>query len=204
MKHIIRLFYNEPNQSYSIRNIAQKLNMAYSYIYGQVNALAKKGVLNKKRLGAAIFCTLNYGNDSLLNNLVAISSADLQDFLKSQKKLSKLLHELTGRLPELSNFHLLSMILFGSYAKGNAVHKSDLDLFFIISSKDQYRELIESESISLSRRYGININPVLAEPIEFIRMIRSKEATLAHEIVKNKIILYGREKFWELTFAGLK
>ena len=35
-----------------------------------------------------------------------------------------------------------------------------------------------------------------------IKMIRAKEPNLAHEIIRNKIILYGREKFWELVSAG--
>jgi hypothetical protein len=64
--------------------------------------------------------------------------------------------------------------------------------------------MIESETLSLSRRYGININPVVAEPMEFVRMVKEKETNLAHEIIRDKIILCGREKFWELIFAGLK
>lgn len=204
MKRLIRLFYDDPNHSYSIRNLAQKLNMAYSYVYGQVNTLAQKGVLKKKKLGAAIYCSLNYGNDDLLKWLIEIEGDSFEEFLKIEKKLSKPLRELRDRLPERTNFNLLSAILFGSYAKGNATPKSDLDLFFIVSSKNHYRELIESESISLSRRYRININPVMAEPMEFVKMIRAKEPNLAHEIIRNKIILYGREKFWELVSAGFR
>jgi predicted nucleotidyltransferase len=109
-----------------------------------------------------------------------------------------------GRLPERSHFNLLSVILFGSYAKGKATAKSDLDLFFIVSFKDQYQEMIESETLSLSRRYGININPVVAEPMEFVKMVKAKETNLALEIIRDKIILYGHEKFWELVFAGSK
>lgn len=204
MKQIVRLFYNEPNISLSIRNIAQKLNISYSYIYGQVNALAQKGVLNKKKQGAAIFCSLNFNSEYLLNDFIEIANADLQEFLKSQKKLSRPIRELMDRLPERSHFNLLSIILFGSYAKGKAAPKSDLDLFLIVSFKDQYQEMIESETLSLSRRYGININPVVAEPMEFVRMVKEKETNLAHEIIRDKIILCGREKFWELIFAGLK
>ena len=72
MKQLIRLFYHDPNNSYSIRSIAQKLNKAYSYVYGQVNALAQKGVLKKRKFGAAIYCSLNYGNDDLLRLLIEI------------------------------------------------------------------------------------------------------------------------------------
>jgi len=44
----------------------------------------------------------------------------------------------------------------------------------------------------------------VAEPMEFVRMVKEKETNLAHEIIRDKIILCGREKFWELVFAGLK
>lgn len=204
MKQLIKLFYNDPNNSYSIRSLAQQLNKAYSYVYGQVNTLAEKGVLKKRKVGAAIYCSLNYGSDGLLKWLVQIEGDNLEEFLKIEKRLSKPLRELIDRLPERTNFNLQSAVLFGSYAKGHAIPKSDLDLFFILSLKDQYRELIESEILSLSRRYRIKINPVLAEPMEFLKMVRAKEPNLAHEIMRNKIILYGREKFWELVSTGLR
>jgi len=116
LKQLIRLFYNDPNHSYSIRSLAQKLNKAYSYVYGQVNALAQKGVLKKRKLGAAIYCSLNYGNDDLLRWLIEIEGDNFEEFLKIEKKLSKPLRELKDRLPERTNFNLLSAVLFGSYA----------------------------------------------------------------------------------------
>ena len=63
MKQLLRLFYHDPNNSYSIRSLAQKLNKAYSYIYGQVNTLAEKGVLKKRKLGGER-CSVKSGDDT--------------------------------------------------------------------------------------------------------------------------------------------
>jgi len=204
LKQLLRLFYQEPNASFSILNISRQLKISYSYVYREVNSLAERKILRKKKLGPAIFCSLNHENTSLLNYFAEIAYGDVQAFFKNQQKLSRPVQELIDRLPERTNFNLLSIVLFGSYAKESAVTRSDLDLLFIVISKDPYREIIESENLSLSRRYRITVNPVLVEPAEFIKMIQVKEINLAHEAVKYKVILYGREKFWELVFKGIR
>ncbi|MDP2913427.1 MAG: nucleotidyltransferase domain-containing protein [Candidatus Omnitrophota bacterium] len=102
------------------------------------------------------------------------------------------------------DFNLLSVVLFGSLARGADFKKSDMDLFILAPSKGKYDEPIEMECVALSKGFGMDINPLVSEPASLLSMLKDKEHNVGKEILKNKIILFGAEKFWELIFEVIK
>ncbi len=60
------------------------------------------------------------------------------------------------------------------------------------------------ECVALSKSFGIEINPLVSEPTNLLTMLKEKENNVGKEILKNKIILFGAEKFWELVFEAIK
>ena len=118
--------------------------------------------------------------------------------------MSSALDELGIAVKEKLNHNIFSLILFGSTVKGTAREKSDIDLFFITPSKDKYDEIIESECNALRMRYGRDINPITAEPKMYINMLREADENAGKQILRDKIIFFGSNKFWELTMAALK
>ncbi|GAI09937.1 unnamed protein product, partial [marine sediment metagenome] len=107
-------------------------------------------------------------------------------------------------LPKKTDFNLLSVVLFGSLAKGTDFKKSDIDLFIIVPSKKKYDETIDMECVGLSKGFGVEINPIVSEPTNLLTMLSEKGQNVGKEILKNKIILFGAEKFWELVFEVIK
>lgn len=73
-------------------------------------------------------------------------------------------------------------ILFGSYAKGTANRKSDIDVYIDTDNKEVKRELERNHSL-LSIKYG---------PWD-------SDNLLIQEIVKNHVILKGAERYYEQT-----
>ena len=57
---------------------------------------------------------------------------------------------------------------------------------------------------ALSRSFGVEINPMVSEPTNLLTMLKNKEHNVANEILKNKIILFGAEKFWELILEVIR
>ena len=98
----------------------------------------------------------------------------------------------------------MSIVLFGSLAKGTDSKKSDIDLFILVPSKKKYDEIIDMECVALSRSFGAEINPMVSEPTNLLTMLKDKEHNVAKEILNNKIILFGAEKFWELILEVIK
>lgn len=207
MKHdnkIIRIFYNDPAKVCSINEMSMLLSMPYGTMYNYTQALIKDGVLKSNIKGKATLCSLNYESQKAIELLSLISVSIKEDFSKKQGVLSRALDELAKRINKKTYYSIFSIILFGSTAKGTSREKSDIDLFVISPSKNKHDETIENECNALRMSYGRDVNPIIAEPRMYINMLRDKEENAAKQIIRDKIIYFGANKFWELTIEGFK
>jgi len=201
---IIKLFYNDLYAEFTINELANKTNIFYSYVHRQVEELDGKGILVVNQRTNRKYCKPNYSKPEVKVSFVKISNQIAEDFLKKRDKIFFVVEKLLSVLPKKTDFNLLSVILFGSLAKGTDSQKSDIDLFILVPSKKKYDETIDTECTALSRSFGVEINPMVSEPTNLLTMLKNKEHNVANEILKNKIILFGAEKFWELILEVIK
>jgi len=201
---IIRLFYDNLYAQFTINELAKRVGISYSYVYRQIEHLQNKDIMIIEQRSNRKYCRPNYNNPEVKTSFVKISNQIAQDFLKKRDKIFFVVEKLLSILPKKTDYNLLSIVLFGSLAKSTDFKKSDIDLFIIIPSKKKYDEAIDMECAALSKGFGIEINPVISEPTNLLTMLREKEQNVAKEILKNKIILFGAEKFWELIFEVIK
>ena len=201
---IIKLFYNDVYAQFTINELATKTNISYSYVYRQVEELKDKEIIIVDQRSNRKYCRPNYENPEVKTSFVKISNQIAEDFLKKRDKIFFVVEKLLSVLPKKTDFNLLSVVLFGSLAKGSDFKKSDIDLFILVPSKDRYDEAVDMECTALSRNFGLEINPIISEPTSLVTMLRDKEQNVGKEILKNKIILFGAEKFWELIFEVIK
>lgn len=200
---IIQIFYKDPSAVCSINEISKLLSMPYGTAYNYAQSLIREGVLKSNVKGKATLCSLNYESQKAIELLSFISISERENFAKIQGVLSGALDELAKRVKEKSNHNVFAVILFGSVAKSIARGKSDIDLFFISSSKNKYDEVIENECNVLRMSYGRDLNPIIAEPKMYINMLRKEGENIGKQILKDKIIYYGANKYWELTMEAL-
>ncbi len=201
---IVELFYNNLDTQFTINEIAKKTGISYSYVYKQIEELKNKGVLIVEQRSNRKYCKPNYKNSDIRTSFVKISTKLADDFLKNKEKFFSIIEKLLSVLPRKTDFNLLSIVLFGSLAKGTDFKKSDMDLFILVPSKKKYDEAVEMECVALSRSFNIEINPIISEPASLLTMLKEKEPNVGKEILKDKIILFGAEKFWELVFEVIK
>jgi len=201
---IIKLFYDDVYAQFTINELAVKTDISYSYVYGQVKKLKDKDIIIVDQRSNRKYCKPNYKNPEVKTSFVKISNQIAEDFLKKRDKIFFIVEKLLSILPKKTDFNLLSVVLFGSLAKGNDSKKSDIDLFILIPSKKKYDEAIEMECAAISKGFGIEVNPIIAEPTSLLTMLKDKEQNAGKEILKNKIILFGAEKFWELVLEVIK
>lgn len=201
---IIKLFYNDVYAQFTINEIARKTNISYSYVYRQVEGLKNKKILVVEQRSNRKYCRPNYESPDVKTSFVKISNQMAEDFLKKRDKIFFVVEKLLSVLPKKTDFNLLSVVLFGSLAKGTDFKKSDIDLFILVPSKNKYDEIIDMECVALSKGFGVEINPMVSEPTNLLTMLKDKEHNVAKEILKNKIILFGAEKFWELILEVIK
>lgn len=201
---IIKLFYDDVYAQFTINELATKTNISYSYVHRQVKELKDRKILIVEQRSNRKYCRPNYGNPEVKTSFVKISNQIAEDFLKKRDKVFFIVEKLLSVLPKKTDYNLLSVVLFGSLAKGIASKKSDLDLFILVPSKNKYDEIIDIECVVLSRGFGAEINPIISEPKSLLTMLKDKENNVAKEMLTNKIILFGAEKFWELIMEVIK
>jgi len=204
IEKILRLFYDNLYAQFTINEIAHKISISYSYVHRQIEELKNKDILVIEQRSNRKYCRPNYKNPEVKTSFVKISNQIADDFLKKRDKIFFLVGKLLSVLPKKTDFNLLSIVLFGSLAKGTDFKKSDIDLFIIVPSKKKYDETIDMECVGLSKGFGVEINPIVSEPTNLLTMLSEKGQNVGKEILKNKIILFGAEKFWELVFEVIK
>ncbi len=201
---ITRLFYDDLYTQLTINEIAKKTHISYSYVHRQIENLNTNNFVIVKQRSNRKYCRPNYENPEVKTSFVKISNQIAEDFLKKRNKIFFIVEKLLSVLPKKTDFNLLSVVLFGSLAKGIDFKKSDIDLFILVPAKEKYDEAIDMECVALSKSFGVEINPIVSEPTSLLRMLKDKNNNIGKEILKNKIILFGAEKFWELIFEVIK
>jgi len=84
---------------------------------------------------------------------------------------------------------------FGSYAKGNASDKSDVDVLCVADADID----IDIEAIArlLTHKYGIRLNPV---KVKSIRDIEMDDRAFYEDVVEYGYVLKGLEYFYEQVY----
>lgn len=201
---IIEIFYREPAKVCSINELSKLLESPYGSIYNHTQFLIKEGVLRADIKGKATLCSINYESQKAVELLSQTSTFVKEEFTKIQRVLARALDELVKGIKNKSSYNVFTVVLYGSLVKKSDTKKSDIDLFFISSSKDKYDEMIENECNSTGMSYGRNVNPIIAEPNMYINMLKEKDENVGKQILQNKVIFYGANKYWELTMEALR
>ena len=146
-------------------------------------------------LPSDVFSNAKQGNSYLIEfnpnkNIETLSIEKLrtEEFLSKNTKL-----KLVKNYIEELNYPFLIVLLFGSYVKNTKTENSDIDLCIISDNKNKLNELQNKLNL-------ISLKLEIQEftTSEFVSMLDKKQNNLGHEIIKNNIILYGIENYYNL------
>jgi predicted nucleotidyltransferase len=175
----------ENKKEMTIRELANAVKSDYKIVHTAVNRLFKKEILSWKNIGKSVVVSFN---NKLSNEIFQAELERRADILKN-KNLKVMLDSIKNNLKTV-NFVLL---LFGSYAKKTFNSKSDIDLIFIIPDLKIEKEIEQSVSL-----LPLKIHSLVFSEKQFIDMKNSRELNVAKEAIKNNILLYGIEQYYEL------
>ena len=188
---IIDLLAKDISKKFTINEIAKATKEYYSFVHKTIGKLTKDGVITKTKAGKAFLCSLNLDNERTLTMLQLSEIGKKADIFKKNKELRLVLEDFVNSLEPKSS--ILSVVLFGSYAKGNATKESDIDILLLTKSSLN----VEKATKEIYAKYGKEINPVMMNSNDFKKQ---KEKALIKEIISNHFILYGVENFIGLVF----
>lgn len=164
------------------RELARETCIAAPNILKLLKELEAENILISKKIGNSISYSLNRAN--LLVKKIVLPAFNYENNLMS---------ELGSYLAANLKLPIISIILFGSRARGEEKPESDIDLAFIVKAGDEAR--CEKEIINLnpaiSAGFGSSIAPIIYSTAEFSAKAKSQER-LVKNIIKEGRIIYGR------------
>jgi predicted nucleotidyltransferase/predicted transcriptional regulator len=181
---IIRLLIEHPERTYSIRSIAQTLNINYRIAFEKVNLLEKKGTIKIERLGNSNQCSFTY---SFTPEVQEVENLRLEKTVNNKN-----INLVKNRITSIQDPFFIA-VLFGSYAKQKQGKPSDIDVCIISDSK-KTKDAIHRIVATIPS----DIHLVMFTADEFRSMIQTTKENVGKEIVRNHIILTGAEAFYRL------
>jgi len=197
---IIGLMRKKIDLGLTISQISRLLKIGYVPAYNHITEMEKEGIIKVLKIGNSKQCKLNLENQKTRHLLQELDIKRKEELCSKNPRLKSVIGALISKLTEKHISELLSIVLFGSYAKGNANKQSDIDLLFLVNDlRDKnLREAIERECASFQYSHNIKISPLITNIEEFKKMLNSEELNAGKETKEFGVSLYGHEIFWRI------
>lgn len=162
-------FFESPTAEKHVNQTARELKISSSAASTALRQLHQEGFLRRKKLGNAVFYSLDAENT-------------LAKRLKSAWLLSKLL-----RQRDWKNDEFISVALYGSGASGEFVEKSDVDLLVITSIPAREAEK-KFDNLKKNLKKQLSIT---AMPLSQWSALARKNDRFYKETIANHVLLHG-------------
>ena len=183
-------------ESFTVRQIANAIGKDYKISHVMTMRLAEHQYIIAEKKPPVTYCKLNLkGNSSLLAYIEGVRA---NRFFAKNRDLKILVNDI------LSQFDspFFTLIIFGSYVKGTASRKSDLDVLFIIPDTTMEKE-VSSAIGSIEHISPIGLHEIVLTSRTFADLLKQKTANVAWEAVDNRIVPYGAEALFKMLEATL-
>lgn len=181
---IVALFRSDYRRQYYVREIALRVGRSHSTILPYLGELEKERVLTAKTIGKIKAYSLNM--DSMIAREY-LSMAEAQVTIEHLKRIL-LIRKVNDELFRMNDEG--TIVLFGSYAKGNYTKDSDIDLFYVGKIDDDGVLKIRD----IGKIYGKTINVKMLDMHLFGSAVRRKDP-LVKEVIKNHVLLQNPQQF---------
>ncbi len=184
------LKYVYENQPTHLRKIAAELNIHPYIVKRYADTFTSRKILDQQKAGKTILLTINPLLDGIEQLLYIIEGYKQRAGNKTLNSIIKSLQQQFGK-----NNQILSCMVFGSYARGAATKESDVDILFIVESKDIETVLIRKIS-QLETLMNLKFSPIMMTEGEFKAALETKEPTISTLLKPSqRIIAFGIEYF---------
>jgi predicted nucleotidyltransferase len=180
-------------KGYTTREIEIKSGYSHERVYTTLMNLVKQGYLIKRKAGKTYIFRLNLQKDLLLPYLY-FQTEQKENFLNSVTPFVR--NALNEFIEKIGSSDLVSVVIFGSYAKGEQRKESDIDVLCVTRKKYD----IDKVALSLRHKYDKRITPVVVLFEDFPNMKRDNP-TFYNELMEFGIVLYGVEAFYRLIYG---
>ena len=154
-----------------------------------LRSLAQKQVIQERKIGKTLIYSIISDKWFSKQAFHAYAFKRAQEFSEEHTIVAKAIRELPEEPIELT-------IIFGSYAKGTERKGSDIDIIVVSSEKEK----IETALVSIKRRYGLQMHPIVIRKSEFAK-IKGENKELWESLINYGILFKGYELFYYYVYS---
>lgn len=184
---ILGLYASDYKKSLHLREIARETKVDVKAIQLQLKRLEKVNVLSCIMKGRNKEYYLNLRNLLSKYYLMLAETFASLSYLGKTFLIKKIINEIGGHIEG-------TIILFGSFAKGQTSKKSDIDLFVISEKKFDMNVLRETGNL-----IGREISVKSANKRQFLKGLEDGDP-LIREVVSNHVVLKGVDDFCDIMW----
>jgi predicted nucleotidyltransferase len=189
---VVDLLAGNAGKRFTINEIAKELDGHYSLVHRTVNRLAADGVVSMETAGNSHLCSLDMKNEKAMALLQLGEIEKRDEFLKGSRELKLLLDDFSASVGRQEG--VVSVVLFGSYAKGTQAKDSDVDVLVIGAEKKNIGWTVKE----MYAKYGKEVNAITMTPQDFRQQ---REKPIVKEIVRDHVVLLGADRFIGMVFG---
>lgn len=186
---IVKYLIENKDKELNISSISKAIKMDYKNAFEIVKRLEKECFIKLRKFGPSNKVEII----EIINPLIFEAEYIRRNEILKNKNILVMLDQIRKDI-ESSTYVLL---LFGSYAKKNQTKNSDIDIMFI--TPDELDDKFEKRIHQTIRLLPLPIHHMVFSESQFIDMIKAKEFNVGKEAMKNNIILYGIESYYEMV-----
>ena len=186
----MHLFYDNKNGSFHLRDIARKSKLNENSASRFLNELEKNGLLCSKREGSL-------KKYSIVKNKETFAVFSIFDIEKFEKLPALRKRAVDIFLQKLENPPIFAL-LFGSTAKENFSHKSDIDILLVFPAKNDTSKA-ESEAEALT---GLKIQCVQLKYKDLMSELKLKEDAVIQSALHSGYPIINQVYFYEVVYNG--
>ncbi|NWG09879.1 MAG: nucleotidyltransferase domain-containing protein [Nitrososphaerales archaeon] len=184
---ILGLYNNDYRRSLHLREIARETKVDVKAIQLQLKRLEKMDVLSSVFKGRNKEYCPNLSNSITKYYMILAETFSSINYLTRNFLIKKTVNEIRDKIEG-------AIILFGSFAKGEATEESDVDLFILTDRKLDRNALVEAGSL-----IGRVISVKSSNKKRFLEGLKSNDP-LVREVVSNHILLKGIDDFCDIMW----
>lgn len=191
-KRILRFFLTKVNNQYTIREISKQIKTTYKMTHLYIQKLIKEGLIIAEKQGRSTLCKFNYKKAD--ERVYYVEALKTKEFFQKNKDILILFNDLKAKYKKV----YFTLLLFGSYAKGQQTKHSDIDLLAIIPKSENIESTERNLQASLSLM-PMKTHLIVIHEDDFSEMLTNKQITnVAKEVINNHILLYGIEGYYNM------
>ena len=177
---VLKVFHRYPGRVLTLSDIAGITNLSHGAVQPALSGLVEAGILKAAKVGKAVTYRLNSDNP--------FSKKVMEIFSAESETLRTMAEGFVIKMPKKD---VVSIILFGSVARGEPSEKSDIDLLIVYKGK---RANVEKSVNALAEKYlgqDILISPAMYSEDD-VRNMASRYNSFVSIIENEGIVLYGK------------